>query len=115
LLLLSARTETAAEAMAERLAAHLAAHPDLHLPAVAYTLAVGRTVFRQRRALVCREASDTPEIADPARWLAAADSQDPRKRPVVFLFPGQGSQHPGMGEDLYRGEPVFRAEIDRSA
>ncbi|HEV7514701.1 MAG TPA: type I polyketide synthase, partial [Thermoanaerobaculia bacterium] len=115
LLLLSARTETAAEAMTERLAAHLADHPDLHLPDVAYTLAVGRTVFRHRRVLVCREASDTPEIADPARRLAAVDSQDPRKRPVVFLFPGQGSQHPGMGADLYRGEAVFRAEVDRSA
>lgn len=29
-----------------------------------------------------------------------------------FLYAGQGSQHPGMGADLYRSYPVFRAVID---
>ncbi|REE99959.1 acyltransferase domain-containing protein [Thermomonospora umbrina] len=33
-------------------------------------------------------------------------------RPVALLFPGQGSQHPGMATGLYRDEPVFRAAVD---
>jgi [acyl-carrier-protein] S-malonyltransferase len=33
---------------------------------------------------------------------------------VAFLFPGQGSQHVGMGYDLYRSEPVARAVFDRA-
>jgi len=33
--------------------------------------------------------------------------------PVVFMFAGLGSQYVDMGLDLYRSEPLFRAEIDR--
>ena len=35
-----------------------------------------------------------------------------RPRPVALLFPGQGSQHPGMATGLYRREPVFTAAVD---
>ena len=32
-----------------------------------------------------------------------------------FLYAGQGSQHPGMGADLYESFPAFRAVIDQAA
>lgn len=38
--------------------------------------------------------------------MTAADRQ------TAFLFPGQGSQHPGMAVDLYGDEPVFTAVMD---
>ena len=31
-----------------------------------------------------------------------------------FLYAGQGSQHPGMGADLYEAFPAFRAVYDRA-
>ena len=31
-----------------------------------------------------------------------------------FLYAGQGSQHPGMGADLYEAYPAFRAVFDRA-
>ena len=33
---------------------------------------------------------------------------------VAFLFPGQGSQHVGMGFDLYQAQPVSRAVFDQA-
>ena len=29
-----------------------------------------------------------------------------------FLYAGQGSQHPGMGKDLYEAFPAFRTVFD---
>ena len=34
---------------------------------------------------------------------------------VAFLYAGQGSQHAGMGADLYDANPVFRSVIDEAA
>jgi acyl transferase domain-containing protein/NADP-dependent 3-hydroxy acid dehydrogenase YdfG/acyl carrier protein len=121
LLLLSARSAEALEAATDNLADHLADRPALDaagLADVAHTLHAGRTVFRHRRALVARDAADAAEALrrrDPARLLAAADAEDPRERPVAFLFPGQGTQHPGMARALYEGEEVFRRALDQCA
>ena len=32
-----------------------------------------------------------------------------------FLYAGQGSQHPGMGADLYETYPAFREVLDQAA
>nr|WP_167815687.1 type I polyketide synthase [Methanocorpusculum sp. GPch4] len=67
LLLVSARTPEALREMAARLADHLQAHPSLHLPDVAWTLAVGRTHFAERLAL---SGSNPAEIARSLRAFA---------------------------------------------
>ena len=36
-------------------------------------------------------------------------------RPLAFVFPGQGSQYAGMGQDLYESFPVIREWMDRAA
>jgi len=35
--------------------------------------------------------------------------------PLAFVFPGQGSQYGGMGQDLYESVPVFKEWMDRAA
>jgi non-ribosomal peptide synthase protein (TIGR01720 family) len=114
LLVLSARSAAALESATSRLAEHLKAHPELNLADVAYTLQTGRKGFEHRRYVVCRtvdEAAQALGTLSPDRVITRV--QERVSRPVVFMFPGQGSQHPGMAAALYRTEAAFRQEADR--
>jgi acyl transferase domain-containing protein/acyl carrier protein len=116
LLPISARSESALEQATANLAAYLRAHPDADLADVAYTQQVGRTVFGQRRIAIARSVADAQaalETLDVQRVWTATQGQV--ERPAVFMFPGGGAQYTGMAAELYRSEPVFRAQIDRCA
>ena len=116
LLVLSARTEAALEAAAANLAGFLADNPGVSLPDVAYTLQVGRQRFEHRLALVCASAPEAAALLagrSPDRLLTRRE--EAVRRPVAFLFPGQGNQHVDMGRELYESEPVFRREVDTCA
>jgi amino acid adenylation domain-containing protein len=116
LVVLSATVAASLEAATAELGAHLEGHPGLDLADVAHTLQVGRAVFAHRRALVARDAAEAAAALrslDPRRVLSRV--QEPVNRPLAFLFPGQGAQHPGMGGELYGVAPVFRRQVNRSA
>lgn len=113
LLVLSARNKKALDEYQKRLAAHLRERPDQPLADVAYSLYHGRRAFVQRRVLAAasrEEAISLLESADPQRVFTAAAVE---KASLVFMFPGGGSQYPGMGLDLYRTEAVYREQVDR--
>lgn len=113
LLVLSARSASALQKAAQRLAAHLHKHPGIDLADVAYTLSVGRSAFDHRRFVVASDTShaiaqleaDDPAAAQSAIWSGEAAR-------IAFMFPGQGSQHPGMAAGMYRADPVFRRHLD---
>lgn len=110
-LLLSARTPAALDAATERLRTHLERHPGLDVHDAAYTCQVGRRHFGQRRAIAFTGREDLlAALAQPGGQTACDGGAG---KPLAFVFPGQGNQFPGMGLELYRSEPVFRAEIDR--
>jgi amino acid adenylation domain-containing protein len=114
LLVLSARSGPALEAATDNLARHLRERPDVSLADMAWTLQTGRAVFEHRRAVVAgsvEEAVEALKSLDPERVFQRVQAAG--HRPVTFLFPGQGSQYPGMGAGLYETEPVFRREVDR--
>ena len=116
LLLISARTSTALETATSRLIEHLKTHPHLTIADVAYTSQVGRKAFSHRRTLVCRSVEDAVralESADATRVLSS--KWRGRKRRVVFMFSGQGSQYVNMARGLYRFEPPFKKQVDRCA
>lgn len=109
-ILLSARSETALLETQRELAAHLARHPTHDIADVAYTLAAGRRDHAWRRALV---VEDREALVEACNRPSAQRSANPAG--IVFMFPGQGSQHVGMAARTYAQEPAFRAALDRCA
>jgi acyl transferase domain-containing protein len=114
LLVLSARTPAALGRAASALAAHLEASPGLPLADAAYTLAVGRSAFAERRAVVARDAAEAVRKlrADAADARGTAASPAP---PVVFLFPGRAPSTSAWGRNLYDAVPEFRLAVDECA
>lgn len=113
LLVQSAKSVTALDAASSTLAVHLQAHPNTSLADAAYTLQVGRQAMKQRRVVVARDAGDAAQALlakEPSKVYTDVASDEPRR--VALMFAGGGAQHPNMGLDLYREEPVFKAVVD---
>ena len=110
---LSARTSTALENMTANLVDHFKKNDDLALADVAYTLSLGRKDFDQRRVVVCQDSKDAAtvlEALNPKRVFT--ETKGSNYRPIVFMFPGQGSQYVNMALELYQHERVFREMVD---
>jgi acyl transferase domain-containing protein/thioesterase domain-containing protein/acyl carrier protein len=112
LIVLSARSKASLDRASQRLADHLERNDDIDLADAAFTLAVGRRRFPERRAIAV--ASRAEAIAalrsGSRRWISGTFNDT--QLPVAFLFPGGGAQYPGMAADLYRTEPVFKERVD---
>jgi len=112
----SARTPNALRAQAERLRDLLDAEPAVRPADLGRALTTARSDFDQRAVVV---AADRDELR---RALTALTQGTPTPElvtgtaagtgsTVVFVFPGQGSQWPGMARDLLRESPEFARHL----
>ncbi|MGW5441209.1 nocobactin polyketide synthase NbtC [Nocardia asteroides] len=122
--LLSSDSVDGLRAEAIALSDYLRAHPGVTAERLADMLFRTR-VARRRRVLILA----TPSATDPAELLAALDAiaaDQPHElvvradtaasaRKVGFVFPGQGSQRPGMGALFYELSDAYRAVVDECA
>ncbi|GAB3784608.1 hypothetical protein GCM10028818_44600 [Spirosoma horti] len=87
---------------------------QVNLADVAFTLQTARSAFAHRRFVVAASQDECLEkINASSSTNAKTVKQTPG--PVVFMFPGQGSQYPNMGREFYENEPVYRNAIDECA
>ncbi len=116
LLLLSARSEPA---LSELIGAYprFLRSTESSAQDVCYTAAVRRTHHDFRAAVT---GSTLEELAQklqanseraPRSEVTTGRRQRNRKRDVVFVFPGHGTQWVGMGRELLSREPLFRAVV----
>ncbi len=113
---LSAKTKTALNVMAEKLASWIELNPSTPLADIAFTLKTGRKHAPFRSFIVCKNSSDfrnTLNLTYQTNVNPQPFSGQPSK--IIFVFPGQGTQYPGMGSSIYKSESVFKDVFDRCA
>ncbi|MGC5041634.1 acyltransferase domain-containing protein, partial [Streptomyces sp. DT73] len=115
--LLSGQSEAALRAQAGRWASWLGERTDVSLADVAVTAGRHRSHLTSRASVI---ASDMTGLVEGLSALAEDRSLDSlvsgtaeRRGKVVFVFPGQGSQWPGMGRALLESSAVFAEAVDR--
>ncbi|WUH89372.1 SDR family NAD(P)-dependent oxidoreductase [Streptomyces sp. NBC_00433] len=106
---LSARTEPALRGQAARLLAHLRADEDLDPAAVATALVATRSRLPHRTVVT---GADRAELLERLAEAAQAEPAEQVSGPVVFLFPGHGSQYARMGATLHAEFPAFATALD---
>jgi acyl transferase domain-containing protein/surfactin synthase thioesterase subunit len=113
---LSAKDDVALAELASRMKERLAADPKLDLADVCFTAAASRSQMPVRLAVVAR----TPEQMGEHLERLAESGETPglfrgmgKRKPLAFLFTGQGSQYLGMSAQLYQRFEEFRRTLDR--
>ncbi|MFI5468821.1 SDR family NAD(P)-dependent oxidoreductase [Streptomyces cacaoi] len=112
----SAHNPVALAGQVRRLRAAVAT--GLSLPGTARTLLDGRSLLAHRAVVAAADRETLVERLDaitagesvPGATLGTAAAGAATS--VVFVFPGQGSQRPGMGRELYARFPVYAAAFD---
>ena len=81
-----------------------------NLENVAFTLNLGRESFQYRASIACSSATEAIEKLSKVEFFETGGD-----KPIVFAFPGQGTQYWNMAKELYVQIPMFRVYLDQCA
>ncbi|MFG6107741.1 SDR family NAD(P)-dependent oxidoreductase [Leptothoe sp. EHU-05/26/07-4] len=128
-LTLSARTETGLLQLLNRYRGYFQT-ASVAIADVCYSANIGRAHLNHRVAIVADTTaalqsqleiltadysqSATAEVVQGGYRHSLSELSAPAPK-VAFLFTGQGSQSPYMGQQLYQTQPLFRQTLDRCA
>jgi amino acid adenylation domain-containing protein len=114
LLILSAKSENALDISTQNLVTYLKASKESTLANIAYTLQVGRQEFPYRKFVICESKNEAVQLLETGSSRNEPVTYVREQTPeVVFMFPGQSSQYPKMGLNLYKHEPVFQELVNQ--
>lgn len=106
---LSARNSEALTQARQSLKQTLSQQSNTSLADLAFTLQVGRKAMPYRHACVVETSADLLAALDkPTPNIQALTSPN-----LVFMFPGQGTQFPGMGRIHYAHCPEYATQLDQ--
>nr|VFK48316.1 MAG: Acyl transferase domain-containing protein [Candidatus Kentron sp. TC] len=111
LLTLSAQSDTAIRNLANSYIRYFQTHPETPLGDICYTANVGRSRFNHRLAVVAETSEQMRKRLRTADYIVGNASHGRPK--LAFLFTGQGSEYPEMGQQLYETQPIFRRTLER--
>ncbi|HET8839958.1 MAG TPA: type I polyketide synthase, partial [Ktedonobacteraceae bacterium] len=114
LLLFSAKTPSALDAITQNFLAYFKEHPEVKLADAAYTYQVGFKLFDHRRMLLLQNNNDSISMPEETDSLHVSTIyRETQNLSVAFLFPGDGYPWISTGYELYQQEAVFREQIDQ--
>lgn len=117
ILVLSARSRAALCQLAGEMSHWVADHPEHRLHDICYTSSLHRDHHEHRAAVMGRSREELSralhEVEGDGEIRMGAVGHRPGGKPasIVFVFPGQGSQWPGMGRQLMQQERAFHDAI----
>lgn len=108
----SAKSKTSLEKFTLKLKEHFKNEEAFDLSDFAYTLKVGKTDFKHRNFIVCKDKSEALIQLERIEKKQQQPVQATRRKNTVFMFPGQGSQYFEMAKGVYEEEPYFKSIIN---
>lgn len=110
LLPVSARSEQGLREGIDKLCSHLALE-STDIGNAAFTLQQGRRAFEFRSFAIAEDVEEAVDCLERCKGIIHRAPNGPPE--LVFLFPGQGAQFPGMLNGLYQDLGIVRECVDK--
>ncbi len=107
----SAKTEWSLREYPKKLLNYLLQHEEVNLADISYTLQTCKQQFNHRDYIVASSNKDLIEKLS-LKLESSGKKIDKDITDIIFMFPGQGSQHINMAKDFYHNEPVFKGAVE---
>lgn len=108
---ISARSLPSLKLNKQRMLEYLTSHPQTKIADVSYTTTARRIHHIFRTAYSVQSVMDLTGLLKNDLHESKDTPRIHGEQSVVFTFTGQGSQYPGMGQELFETCPTFRQSI----